>query len=222
MTKPKFWELVPPDDVNLADFSEQPRFEILKCSEPGHREYPGKRLSPLSLKIKARALCDFTWTCFHNVLINDRVLDVLQAHKATGFEVRPAEMRPKGHRQPVPRLHELIVTGWAGWVSPEAGLRLDYSCPKCPLRSYRVEHSDRLINPATWDSSDFFVVWPIPKIKFVSERIANILRHEGVTGVELRPAEQVMAWMELGPGSLAWHMPEARARELGEPLGIYW
>jgi hypothetical protein len=222
--KPRFWDLgAPVDPDRFADWDKQPQFEVKRCSGSADNICLGRRLSRLSLKIKPRALGDFVWTWFHFLLINDRVLEILRRHNVTGFEIRPAEARPHSKRgPPVPRLHELIVTGWAGWVSAEAGLSVTSSCPKCPSRMYHVDNPEHLIDPATWDGSDFFIVWPLPKQHFISDRLAEILLREGVTGIEPRPAEEIEILFAVGAGSLSCYMPEARARELGEPLGIYW
>jgi hypothetical protein len=52
---------------------------------------------------------------------------------------------------------------------------------------------------------------------------AQIIRRERLTGIKLLPASEVRlrSGGTLGPGRLSHWMPEKRARELGEPLGIY-
>jgi hypothetical protein len=39
-----------------------------------------------------------------------------------------------------------------------------------------------LIDPAAWDGSDLFIVWPLPLFRFAGERLANILREEKLPG----------------------------------------
>jgi len=220
----RFWEIGSPVEPRFfADFVRQPDFEVIRCTEPSHEAWSGRRLSPLSLKLGAPALNDFVWSWFYDVVINDRILEILLNHGDSGFETRPAPARARRKRDPaVPPLHELIVTGWAGLAAPESGLYVKEACPKCHFRSYGIERPDRLIKSTTWDGSDFFMVWPLPQWKFVSERLAEILRRERATGIKLRPAEEITIPHSLGPEGMNCHMPEARARELGEPLGIYW
>jgi hypothetical protein len=66
------------------------------------------------------------------------------------------------------------------------------------------------------------MVWPLPRFRFASDRLANILRQEKVSGVKLIPAAEIR--IERGgmltPGQLTSHMPPERARELNERFGI--
>src|SRR5262249_39661298 len=64
--------------------------------------------------------------------------------------------------------------------------------------------------------SGLFMVWPLPKFHFASDRLAAMLRRERVSGVKLIPAAQMPTerGATVGPALLAYHMPEARAREL--------
>jgi hypothetical protein len=81
-----------------------------------------------------------------------------------------------------------------------------------------------LIDAAEWDGSDLFIVWPLPLYRFISERLAGILRTERSSGIKLIPASDIP--FERGslatPGRLLDWMPESRARALGDPLGINW
>jgi hypothetical protein len=79
----------------------------------------------------------------------------------------------------------------------------------------------RLIDPETWDGSDLFIVWPLPKFRFVSSRLATILRQE-ISGAEFIPARQIPIERvtQVNPASITYWMPEERARELGQSFGI--
>ena len=67
-----------------------------------------------------------------------------------------------------------------------------------------------------------FIVWPLPLFHFASERLANILRDERMTGVKLVSAPEIP--FERGnqatPGRLLNWMPASRAHALGDKLGI--
>ena len=110
----------------------------------------------------------------------------------------------------------------------ESGIRLDEakSCSVCGhLRYTELLNAEQLIDESKWDGSDFFMVWPLPKYVFVTERVVNVIREHHLTGVrivpvsELKPSRHVIPGYS--PGRLSYSMPEKRARELGEPLGIY-
>ena len=60
------------------------------------------------------------------------------------------------------------------------------------------------------------------KFIFVTDRVVRLMRRERVTGCTLAPVSELECNSAgLNPGRLSYWMPEARARELGEPLGIY-
>jgi hypothetical protein len=96
------------------------------------------------------------------------------------------------------------------------------SCPACGDTIYAIAEPSRLIDPATWDGSDFFIVWPLPGYRFASDRLANILRQEKVSGVELVPAPKLPTerGAHVGPATLTSCMPKDRARELSQRFGI--
>jgi hypothetical protein len=121
-----------------------------------------------------------------------------------------------------PKLFEFVVTGWGGWAAPAAGVSLVESCPACGDKIYKIAEPSRLIDPAAWDGSDLFIVWPLPGYRFASDRLANILRQEKVSGVELAPAPKLPAerGVRVAPATLTACMPKDRARELSQRFGI--
>jgi hypothetical protein len=157
-------------------------------------------------------------------LLSQKTLDVFAQHQVTGYQVRPVRVsfRNRAKTEPPP-LYELVVTGWGGTAAPQAGVRLLESCPGCMRRLYSIAEPNRLIDPKAWDGSDIFMVWPLPKYRFVSDRLANLIRGERLTGVDLIPAPEIpmTRGADLGPGGLRLWMPDDRARQIGEPLGIY-
>lgn len=66
------------------------------------------------------------------------------------------------------------------------------------------------------------MVWPLPRYPFASDRLASIIRQEKLAGVKLIPpaAIEVERGAELNPGSLFEWLPEVRAEELSQQLGI--
>jgi hypothetical protein len=153
-------------------------------------------------------------------------VELFRASGLTGFGVRPVKARYKRADVEPPCLWELVVTGWAGMAPPESGVRLIEDCPACGLKVYSAwTNPERLIAPSQWDGSDFFMVWPLPMDIFVTEHVAQVIGEKRLSGGVLEPFEDITFPLEvvpkLSPGRLSYHMPEPRARELGEPLGIY-
>ena len=149
----------------------------------------------------------------------------------TGFGLERVHITPRGsaakkHRE-IPKLWELKLTGWAGMASETSGIKLRYDCPGCGHLSYTTfTDASKLIVTEQWDGSDFFMVWPLPRYIFVSQRVHDIVERERLTGCQLIPVEELESPLAHGidtmsPGRLHQCMPEERARELGEPLGIY-
>ena len=100
------------------------------------------------------------------------MLDLFDKHRVSGFEARPAKVAfPKKTQAYPPSLFELIITGWGGWAAPAAGLTLIESCPGCGHKVYAIAEASRLIDPAAWDGSDFFIVWPLPGYQFASDPV---------------------------------------------------
>jgi hypothetical protein len=180
-------------------------------------------LGDLRVTIDPAGVKDFTWTWLQDILVSERLLDVFLKHRVTGYEIRPAKMS-YSKRSPAkpPAMYELIVTGWGGMPSSTAGLTVAKSCPACNHRTYAIAEPSRLIDPASWDGSDLFIVWPLPRFHFASERFANILRQERITGVKLIAAVDIPLERGNGatPGRLLNWMPPSRAHALGDPLGI--
>src|ERR1035438_1228949 len=96
---------------------------------PGHRR-AGKRLSNLDVIIPCDSVPDVIFTWMSECLVHDRVLQVFQDERFTGFSTRPAKARLKGSGATL-SVRELLVTGWGG-VAPEAsGIREVERCVAC-------------------------------------------------------------------------------------------
>jgi hypothetical protein len=151
------------------------------------------------------------------------VLQIFGRMVFTGFEVKPAKARfnqPTG--EVPPRLWELIVTGWGGMAALESGIKLINDCDSCGNKEYSgYTNPEKVIDETQWDGSDFFMVWPLPKYIFVTDRVEKVIREEGFKGVRIVDLKDLGPTEGFGPGRLSYYMPEARARQLGEPLGIY-
>jgi hypothetical protein len=218
-----FWLLRAPRTQPLAENVPGMKSERIVCpTHDGHKR-GGKRLSDLSVIVHPLGLRDFTWTWLSDVLISPRVLDLFEKHHVTGFEARPATVSyPKGIKAAPPEMFELVVTGWGGFAAPSAGVSLLKWCPDCEHKVYAIAEPSGLIDPAAWDGSDLFIVWPLPKFRLASDRLASILQQERVSGLELMPAPAlpVKRGATLSPGTLRLSMPEDRARELDRRFGV--
>jgi len=218
----RFWNLRMPDEQHFGEVIDSECERISCCVDPGHRR-AGRRLGEFTALVDPRAIRDFTWIGAYEVLISPKVLRLFDKHRVTGFDAKPVKVTyPEDIEVAPPELFSLVVTGWGGFVSAAAGTRLKEWCHGCGYNKYVIADPSQLIDAAAWDGSDIFVVWPLPVYRFASDRLAEILRTEGVSGLELVPATSIpgkqSGWV-VGADALTL-MPEARARELEQRFKI--
>jgi hypothetical protein len=236
----EFWHLRPnASERKLAEWDhDKMKLEIVKCpADPGFerngRHYPahqraGRRLTNLSIVLPNEPADDFVWTWQNECLVKDHTLELLRDHAISGFDVKPVAVRSESPIERPPRLSELMVTGWGGMAKPESGIHLDesQSCSACGrLRYTGLVDAEQLIDKGRWDGSDYFIVWPMPRYIFVTERVIRLIEKHQLTGVRFQRISEIKQSKSVipgySPGRLSYWMPEKRAREIGEPLGIY-
>ncbi len=213
----RFWYLDPPRRRGLAEVALDTGYEKIICPAHDGHTRGGKRIGALSVIVHPLRVGDFTFIWGGDILVSQRVLDLFEKYRVTGFKAERAKTSyPETIKGRPPDLFELVVTGWGGFAAPAAGAKLVKSCSACGHKVYTVAESSRLIDAAAWDGSDLFIVWPLPGYRFASDRLANILRQEKVSGVKVVPAPQlpIERGDTLTPGPLSWYMSEERAREL--------
>jgi hypothetical protein len=77
------------------------------------------------------------------------------------------------------------------------------------------------LDASQWDGSDFCMVWPLPGFIFVTDRVAQAIRKNKITGATLRlPQDLNFGKGGFGPGRLSGYMSEDRARVLSPQYGI--
>jgi len=238
----KFWVLESPrvrlakwDTGNVWKKRDSPISEL----DSGRDEYtgfggPSNRLLDLRVVLKSREVQDFVWT-IPDCLIRSRVLDMFHEQNFTGFQVRHVRARldtslksgdsadeavPGAHVQ---GLWELVVTGWGGVATPESGVT---RIPNTNIWQGCPDWS-KIVDIDAWDGSDFFIVWPFGFVRLVSDRVATFIKEQKLAGVKLVSPEACTRWYKQSklnqatPMRLRDHLPDERAREIGEPLGIY-
>lgn len=196
--------------------------QIIECQiNPGHKR--GTRREKLDLVLPCSRPPDFVFTWMSECLIQSSVLRALTHNQITGFETRPARATIKKTRAIVD-VEELVVTGWGGIADERSGIREIERCPECGFVRYSgVSDPTHILNRASWDGSDIFMVWPLPLYRFVTERFVQVVRDSGFSGVsfvQAFPALKRGVSSGFTPGRLSQFMPSSRARLLGEGLDI--
>lgn len=224
MASQQFWHLTSSESqAKLAVWSDETDIETVCCPLNEMHQRTGKRLTDLSVILPRKTVQDFVWTWQSECLILDRVLAIFRSESVTGFDVKPTKARfvGRGTGQPT-LLWELIVTGWAGMAPADCGVHLLKHCPACGQTTYSVPNQmQKLIRIDQWDGTDFFIVWPLPRYIFVTNRVADLIRDHKLTGAVLkRPEDIAFSGDSCSAGRLSYWMPEHRARELAEKSGI--
>jgi uncharacterized protein CXXCG len=224
----RFWKLSgPARDAALADWTDEVDLEQVVCPKFPNHQRAGRRITPLSVVLPA-VVTDFVWTWGGDCLIQSNVLQALREAGISGFSVSPVKARFDASRsRSVPELWELGITGWGGVAPPESGIKLDEarSCRYCGHLVYTdFTDASRLIDLRAWDGSDCFILWPLPRYFFVTDRARNVIESEEFTGVsftdvnDLKKPSGVIAGFS--PGRLSYWLSQEAARRIGGPLGI--
>jgi hypothetical protein len=198
-------------------------FERVTCPiDHGHRR-PGKRLKHLNVAVPCEPVPDVMFTQFHEYLMTDRTRDQFVARGITGVDFVPTKAVSKRSKKSL-KVWEATISGWDGQVAPESGVRVEEECPGCHHRHYSpISDPEKLIQLDQWDGADVFMIWPLPAFMFVTERVIDLIVDNSITGVTFRKTlpPSLLEGDGFSPGGLALWMPDARAHEIGDPLGIY-
>lgn len=181
-------------------------------------------MSDLDVIIPCDPAPDIIFTWMSECLVQDRALHLFQEEQLTGFSTRSAKGRIAKTGLPV-ALTELLFTGWGGMAPEASGIREVYRCQACGhLRYSGLEEPRRLLDVNNWDGSDFFMIWPLSRFRFVTGRVAEVCRKHSITGIALErnfplPSDRVFSGYS--PGRLSYYFPTDRAHALGDPLDIF-
>jgi hypothetical protein len=194
--------------------------EKITCPfQKGHQR-AGRRLTMLDVIVPCHAPPDFLFTWASNFLIQSRLLSSLRAANLKGFHVSPARARSKRTAADI-SVSEFSVMGWAGQVAQASGVQEDQRCSACGFLHYTdLTNADYLIDLNAWDGSDFFIIWPLPKFIFVTQRVVDLFKSEKFKGVKFVKNFSLLP-CGFSPGRLSQWMPLERAHALGDALGIF-
>ena len=193
---------------------------------------------PQPVLLGGSSVKDFTWTWYNQCLMQDRVLNLFEDQGFTGYKTHPVsakwKRRPKNNMDKstesslveIPKLWELIPIGWGGVAPEESGMHLiDIRLSDGRHTYSKYTNPSKLIDESQWDGSDFFILWPLPGRIFVTDRVAQYIKNENLKGSILTRVQDLLWPGGIGddcrPGNLHYFLPEPRAKEIGEPLGIY-
>lgn len=189
-----FYKLEVSRERTFVDGSEANDWESIVCSRnPGHQR-PGRRVTSLFIDVLSWNVVDFSRTMLSDIVISDHARQVLQSAKLTGYDLRPAEvlMTPaRVSRAALPRLWELVVVGKGGPAHKDSGIAKLRDCSECGLIEYSAFRNGIVVDPSTYDGSDFFTVVEYPKYILVSERAKATIEGNRLTNATFIDSTEV-------------------------------
>jgi hypothetical protein len=220
----RFFSIADPEDrrdselAAIADESQPTPW--VRCQvNPTHDR--GGWYDPLVLKLRSSPK-DFISGWSTGQQCSAEVKTRIEAAGLTGarFHEVTVKLAYKGRRETLP-YYRLEPIGFAGLPPRGAGLRqLDY-CPACKYRYLQIDNLKQLVNPSTWDGSDFFWVWPLSSVLLMSERAANFFKAQNFSGVRvIREDEIYFSWNRFGAMPLADRYDAETAKKLAASIGI--
>jgi hypothetical protein len=196
------------EESSLGRWNPSVDLASVTCSLYPEHQRAGSRLTPLSVDLpKSMVERDFAWTWYSECLIRPSLGEKLKNSGLTGFYTRKAHVTHKGVAFPN-GFDELFAVGWGGIADPRSGVRLIESCPACGMLSYSgVTNWNQLVDWNQWDGSDIFMVWPLPRFIFMTERGAQILTASRLTGAQIIAVTELDPQEDLSPGRLSYWLP---------------
>jgi hypothetical protein len=198
--------------------------EIIHCPQDPNHLRPGKRIHDLSVEYPLDALTDeMAWTGDSDCLVRRSLSSLFRLSEITGFETRPIEVTLDG----IPIDHdqeEFVTVGWGGIASPGSGVRLNdaESCLACGHLVYTgVTDWPNLIDFRQWDGSDIFMVWPLPRFKLVTDKVAKLLADKKIRELTLTPlCAMEPEEGELSPGRVGYWLSQDKMNSISVPSDI--
>jgi hypothetical protein len=189
-----YWLLGPPEsERRLARWAKgEVDLSTRNCPvNPAHTRV-GDRSPQLSVVLPTPPAQQLVWTWHAELLIQEMVATMLLEEGFGTFELRNAKARFPCGISEAPTFSEFIVKGWGGIARPESGIELTEHCEQCGRTKYSgLTHPERLMDPVQWDGSDIFIVWPLPKFIFITDRVRQFLLASKLKDMMITPIEKL-------------------------------
>ena len=155
---------------------------------------PGTNIGVLELSCKEPNFAAFDWPAVHVLLVREEVVNYLQEHKITGWEVAPVRIEGKRTPEAIPLMHQLFVTGTGGIPTTDPPVEKISHCEACGRTEFRrgTPRSFQM-DPSQWDGSDIFRFGGgYHGYIFITDRLADGFRAAGFTNYELVTVERFL------------------------------
>ena len=183
---PTYFNLEVDRDQPSVEYSDDNDWESIQCAvNPGHQR-AGRRITELRVDLLTANVPDFSRTMLSDIVVSSNALMALRRSGLTGYREARA---PIVHRPPTARggaapvLWELVVTGRGGPAHPDSGIVTLVRCEACGLVRHSTFRNGIVVDPSTYDGSDFFYVDQYPRYVLVSERAKEAIEGARLTNV---------------------------------------
>ena len=183
-----FYDISNDNKFRDIDYAEGTDWEGIICSKYDGHQRAGIRIGQLQIKIKNNRIGDFLWTFLSESIITDKVAKIFIKNKASGYKLKNIQVI---NTKFAFNLWEFIVTGNGGDAHSDSGIFLKERCIYCGMTTYSAFENGIIINEKNWDKSDIFTVNGYPKHILVTEKIAELIRINHLTGVKITPSHEL-------------------------------
>lgn len=203
---------------------DRPYSPIICPANPEHRS-AWRQPGPLIIDGTESDTTDCLWTPMSDCLLRHAVIEQLEVHGCTGFAIDEVicNNASETYRWSGNPYKQFYPTGWGGIAPEECGIVEIVRTTCCGhLRYSGLRRSELLFDSAQWDGSDVFMIWPLPKFIFVTEKVAKILWAAKVKGLVCQKIEELKFSFstDFSPGRLSHWMALDRAKNLSGNLDI--
>lgn len=198
-------------------YSASMEFSAKLCTGDPTHSCRHTRSEILRLVFPSGVQSDFSWTSYDEPIVTVGVMKFFEAAGISGCEFRTVELENTSGDSLSVNLFELRSTGWGGVASKESGIRVEKECRFCKRRVFSVfTDAESLLDIDSWDGSDMFTIWPLPRYIFVTEELRELIDDAEFTGVKMVRVEEmpVSAVGGYSPGSIFDWFEQKRAVEL--------
>ncbi|MEW5946397.1 MAG: hypothetical protein AB1742_09375 [bacterium] len=202
-----FFRLYECDNNRLAEWDNDfnyydPRGNMCDKCERIYDRDPLIHPEYLKVVLPSPKIDDVVWTWYGECLLTEKVANILEDNKVTGYELRPViikkvkRVRKKDYKVPI--LKELVVTGKGGEPHKSSRIKVEFICEECGRKKYTPIIKGLIIDENKWDGTDTFTIEGFSKYIMISNKVKNIFESHKITGCVFIPSENIKPHISLG------------------------
>jgi hypothetical protein len=219
MMKNVFWLSTDLKFDDLLEYGNSMRMETELCPFDPQHTIRSRWCKPLRVVGPVRAITDFEWTVYNDILVNQDIVQALGRAGFSGISFEPVELLTTTETPIGREVFELRVVGWGGDAPPESGVRVIKECPFCRRQVFSIyTDPEKLFDTNQWDGSDFFTIWPLPRRIMITPRVRNFFLQAEYSGLWVRDLKELPSGSvkTLTPGNvLDWFDADPRLKIRG-------